>query len=121
MTKKAAIALALIMLVIVAWGLFGEGGATKIIVNGEELTGPVKGAVGAAGLVIASVALFCAAIFLVFVFAGIGIFVLGGRNRRRIGPGRAYVPAFAVRAYSPRHRLGIRRDGGARPFSRSQK
>jgi len=78
MTKKAAIALALIMLVIVAWGLFGEGGATKIIVNGEELTGPVKGAVGAAGLVIASVALFCAAIFLVFVFAGIGIFVLGG-------------------------------------------
>ena len=78
MTKKAAIALALIMLVIVAWGLFGEGGATKIIVNGEELTGPLRGAVGAAGLVIASVALFCAAIFLVFVFAGIGIFVLGG-------------------------------------------
>jgi hypothetical protein len=77
-TKKAAIALALIMLVIVAWGLFVEGGATKIVINGEELTGPLKGAVGAAGLIIASIALFCAAIFLVFVFAGVGIFVLGG-------------------------------------------
>jgi len=49
MTKKLAIALALIMLVIVAWGLFVEGGATKIIINGQELTGPLKGAVGAAG------------------------------------------------------------------------
>jgi len=78
MTKKAAIALALIMLLIVAWGLFGEGGATKIVINGEDLTGPLKGAVGAAGLIIASIALFCAAIFLAFVFAGVGVFVLGG-------------------------------------------
>jgi hypothetical protein len=77
-TRKAAIALAVIMLVVVAWGLFVEGGATKIIINGEELTGPLKGAVGAAGLIIASIALFCAAIFLVFVFAGVGVFVLGG-------------------------------------------
>jgi hypothetical protein len=77
MTRKAAIVLALIMLGIVAWGLFVEGGAIKIVVNGEELTGPLKGAVGAAGLIIASIALFCAAIFLVFVFAGVGIFVLG--------------------------------------------
>lgn len=78
MTKKAAIVLALIMLGIVAWGLFVEGGATRIVVNGQELTGPLKGAVGAAGLIIALIALFCAAIFLVFVFAGAGIFVLGG-------------------------------------------
>ena len=65
------------MLAFVAWGLFVEGGATRIVVNGEELTGPLKGAVGAAGLIIASIAFFCAAIFLAFVFAGIGIFVLG--------------------------------------------
>lgn len=77
MTKKLAIALALIMLVIVAWGLFVEGGATKIIVNGQDLTGPLKGAVGAAGLIVALIALFCAGIFLVFVFAGVGLFVLG--------------------------------------------
>jgi hypothetical protein len=73
----AAIVLALAMLAVVAWGLFVEGGTTRIMVNGEELTGPLKGAVGAAGLIIASIALFCAAIFLAFVFAGIGIFVLG--------------------------------------------
>jgi len=78
MTKKMAIVLALIMLAIVAWGLLFEGGATKIIINGEELTGPLKGAVGAGGLIVASIALFCAAIFLVFVVAGIGLFVLGG-------------------------------------------
>ena len=54
MTKKVAIVLAFVMLALVAWGLFFEAGATRLI------------------------ALFCAAIFLLFVFAGIGIFVLGG-------------------------------------------
>src|ERR1700693_3653143 len=77
MTKKMAIALAVGMLAMVAWGVFVEGGATRIVINGQELTGPFKGAVGAAGLVVASVALFCAAIFLVFVVAGAGLLVLG--------------------------------------------
>lgn len=77
MTKKMAIALAVVMLAIVAWGVFVEGGATRIVINGQELTGPFRGAIGAAGLIVALVALFCAAIFLVFVVAGIGIFVLG--------------------------------------------
>jgi hypothetical protein len=77
MTKKTAIALALIMLAVVAWGVFVEGGSTRIVINGQELTGPLKGAVGAAGFIVASIALFCAAIFLVFVFAGVGLFVLG--------------------------------------------
>lgn len=77
MTKKMAITLVLVMLVIVVWGVFVEGGATRIMINGHELTGPFKGAVGAAGLIVASVALFCAAIFLVFVVAGAGLFVLG--------------------------------------------
>jgi hypothetical protein len=78
MTRKTAIALALIMLLIVAWGLFVEGGATRIIVNGEELTGPLKGIVGVGGLIIASIALFCAAIFMVFVVAGLGLYAVGG-------------------------------------------
>lgn len=77
MIKKTAILLALIMLGIVAWGLFVEGGATRIVINGQELSGPLKGAVGAAGMIVASIALFCAAIFLVFVFAGVGILILG--------------------------------------------
>ena len=78
MTKKVAIVLAFVMLAIVAWGLFFEAGSTRIIINGQELIGPLKGAIGAAGLIIGLIALFCAAIFLLFVFAGIGIFVLGG-------------------------------------------
>lgn len=79
MARKAAIALALfIILMIVAWGLFFEAGSTRIIINGQELIGPLKGTIGAAGLVVGLVALFCAAIILLFVFAGIGIFILGG-------------------------------------------
>lgn len=78
MARKAAIILAIVMLAIVAWGLFFEAGSTRIIINGQELIGPLKGAVGAAGLVVGLIALFCAAIFLLFVFAGIGIFILGG-------------------------------------------
>lgn len=78
MAKKAAIALAFVMLVIVAWGLFFEAGSTRIIINGQELVGPLKGTIGAAGFIIGLIALFCAAIFLLFVLAGIGIFILGG-------------------------------------------
>ena len=78
MIRKTAIVLAILMLAIVAWGLFFEAGSTRIIINGHELIGPLKGAVGAAGLVVGLIALFCAAIFLLFVFAGIGIFIIGG-------------------------------------------
>jgi hypothetical protein len=77
MAKKAAIVLALAMLVVVAWGLFFEAASTRIIINGRELVGPLNGTIGAAGLIIGLIALFCAAIFLLFVFAGIGIFILG--------------------------------------------
>lgn len=49
MARKAAIILAIVMLAIVAWGLFFEAGSTRIIINGHELIGPLKGAVGAAG------------------------------------------------------------------------
>jgi hypothetical protein len=77
MTRKAAIVLALIMLALVAWGMFFEAGATRIVIDGQELTGPLKGTIGAAGFIVGLIALFCAAIFLLFVFAGIGIYILG--------------------------------------------
>jgi len=77
MVKKLAIALAVLMLGIVTWGLFLESNAVTIVINGQQVTGPLKGAIGAGGLVVALIALFCAAILLVFVFAGIGVFVLG--------------------------------------------
>lgn len=66
------------MLAMVAWAFFFEAGSTRIIVNGREVAGPLKGGIGLAGLMVGLVALFCGAIFLLFVFAGIGVFVLGG-------------------------------------------
>ena len=77
MIKNIALVLALLLLALVAWGLLAEGGATHIIVNGRELTGPFQGAVGVAGMIVAVIALFCAAILLIFVFAGVGLFFLG--------------------------------------------
>jgi hypothetical protein len=77
MARTTAIVLALIMLALVAWGLFFEAGSIKIIIDGQELTGPLKGTIGAAGLIVGLTALFCASIFLLFVFAGIGIYILG--------------------------------------------
>jgi hypothetical protein len=66
------------MLAIVIWGLFFEAGSTTIVIDGHQLSGPLKGTIGVAGLIIGLIALFCAAIFLLFVFAGIGILILGG-------------------------------------------
>jgi hypothetical protein len=77
MAKKLAIALVVFMLAIVAWGLFLESNAVTIVINGQQVTGPLKDAIGMGGLVAVLIALFCAAILLVFVFAGIGIIVLG--------------------------------------------
>lgn len=78
MAKKLAIILALSMLAFVVWGLFFENNAITIAINGEQVTGPLEGAVGAGGMVVALVALFCVATLMVFVFAGLGIIVLGG-------------------------------------------
>jgi hypothetical protein len=77
MAKKLAIALAVLMLVIVAWGLLLEHNVVTIVINGQQMTGPLKDAIGVGGLVVALIALLCAATLLVFVFAGIGIIVLG--------------------------------------------
>jgi hypothetical protein len=75
--KKLALVLAILMLAAFAWMVLFAGDTTRIIINGQELTGPIKGAAGAAGLVAGLVALFCAAILLAFVVAGIGVFILG--------------------------------------------
>lgn len=77
MMKKWAIALALLLLVLVAWGLLAEGNSIRIVINGQEISGPFRGAVGLAGMMVATIALFCAVILLAFVFAGIGLFLLG--------------------------------------------
>jgi hypothetical protein len=77
MARNLAIALAVLMLVFVGWALFAGSDAVTIVINGQEVSGPLKGAIGVGGLAVALVALVCAAILLAFVFAGIGVVVLG--------------------------------------------
>jgi hypothetical protein len=77
LAMKTAIFLAAMMLALVAWGGGLENGATQIMIDGEELTNPLKGAAEIGGLLIASIALFSAATFLVFFATGVGIFLLG--------------------------------------------
>lgn len=69
--------LVVVMLAIVAWSLLFDSNVVTIVVNGQQVSGPMKDAVGIGGLVVAVVAFFCAAILLLFVFAWIGIVVLG--------------------------------------------
>jgi len=77
MPKKLAIALTVVLLALAAWVLLIQSNSFSIVVNGQPVTGPLKGGIGAAGFVAALVAGFCVAVILLFVFAGIGIIVLG--------------------------------------------
>jgi hypothetical protein len=74
--KNVAIALVVLLLALIGWVAF-QSSDISIIVNGEKLAGPAKLAAEGWGLLVAVVALFCAAILLTFVFAGIGLVVLG--------------------------------------------
>ncbi len=76
MTKRIAIALVILLLALIGWVAF-QSSDISIIVNGQKLTGPAKLAAEGWGLLVAVVVLFCAAILLTFVFAGIGLMVLG--------------------------------------------
>ena len=78
MSKKLAVALSVVLLALVAWALLLESNSFSIVVNGQPVTGPLKGAIGSAGLVAALIAGFCAAIILLFAFAGTAIIALGG-------------------------------------------
>jgi len=46
MAKKTALALAALMLAIVAWGLLLESNAVTIVINGQQVSGLLKGAIG---------------------------------------------------------------------------
>ena len=76
MMKNIAIALVILLLALIGWVMF-QSSDISIIVNGQKLVGPAKFAAEGWGLLVAIVALFCAAILLTFVFAGIGLLVLG--------------------------------------------
>jgi hypothetical protein len=74
--KRFAIALVILLLGLLAWVVF-QSSDISIIVNGQKLVGPAKLATEGWGVLVAVVALFCVAILLAFVFAWVGLIVLG--------------------------------------------
>jgi len=74
--RAIAVFLALLLLAGIAWMLL-QASDVSIVVNGHRLVGPAKFAAEGWGVLVAVVALFCVAILLAFVFAGIGILLLG--------------------------------------------
>jgi hypothetical protein len=77
MTKKLALVLAILLLSIVAWAIFFEHSNVSVIVNGQPVVAPWVGVAGITGWIVGAVALFCLAIVLAFVFAGVGLLILG--------------------------------------------
>lgn len=77
MTRKIAIGLVLCMFIIAAWGVFFENNIITVIIDGQEVSGPLRGAIGVGGMLVAFIASLCAAMLLLFVFAGIWVFMLG--------------------------------------------
>ena len=73
--KKLALIAVLILSFVCAWGLMASD--VSITVNGQEFHGPLETLVGGWGLIIATVAIFCAAIVMAFVLAGVGLVILG--------------------------------------------
>jgi hypothetical protein len=74
--KNVALVLVLVVLALLAWVLFSSSHVV-ITVNGQPLSGPMRLAAEGWGVLVAVVAVFCAAILLAFVLAGIGLIVLG--------------------------------------------
>lgn len=65
------------MLIFLAWSLLGLSTDVSFTINGHEITGPLDAVIGLWELVLTTVVLFCVAILLAFVFAGVGLVILG--------------------------------------------
>jgi len=76
-TRKLALILAALMIIFLGWVLLGAGHAVSVTINGHEITSPLDAIIGIWGLILTVVVLFCVAILLAFVFAGVGLVVLG--------------------------------------------
>jgi hypothetical protein len=77
MIKTLGIVCVLLLFAVAAWFIAFPGDSFHIVINGEPVTGPMRGAVGVSGIIVGAIALFCAAIVMVFVVAGVGVVVVG--------------------------------------------
>ena len=77
MLKKLASILIILMIILLAWVLYISTADVSIIINGKQIISPLAPAIGIWKFILASVILFSVAILLAFIFAGVGIIVLG--------------------------------------------
>jgi len=77
MAKKLALILAILMIAFLAWSLLGLTTNVSVNINGREITGPFGAVLGLWGTILTAVVLFCVAILLAFVFAGVGLVIVG--------------------------------------------
>jgi predicted exporter len=77
MVHKLVEILVILMIILLAWVLYSSTTDVSIIINGKPFTGPLAPAIGLWKLILTSVILFSVAILLAFVFAGVGLVILG--------------------------------------------
>jgi hypothetical protein len=77
MVHKLVSILVILMIILLAWVLYSSTTDVSVIINGKPFTGPLAPAIGIWKLMLAIVILFSVAILLAFVFAGVGLVVLG--------------------------------------------
>lgn len=77
MIKNMVSILVILMIILLAWVLYSSTTDVSIIINGKPFAGPLAPAVGVWKLMLAIVILFSVAILLAFVFAGVGLIILG--------------------------------------------
>jgi hypothetical protein len=75
MIKKLALVLTVLMIVFLAWALWGPG--LYVTINGHEITSPFDAIVGVWGLILSVAIIFFVGIILALVFAGVGLIILG--------------------------------------------
>jgi predicted exporter len=77
MAKKPALVLVILLVVFGGLILLGSTDVVSVRINGHEITGPSGAIAGVWGAILAVIILFCAAILPAFVFAGVGLIVVG--------------------------------------------
>jgi len=77
MAKKLVLVLVILLVVFGGLILLGSTDVVSVRINGHEITGPFGAIAGVWGAILAVIILFCAATLLAFVFAGVGLIVVG--------------------------------------------
>ncbi|HET7833344.1 MAG TPA: hypothetical protein VFK88_10320 [Gallionella sp.] len=74
--KRIALILIALLIGWLSWWLIQSGHFT-VTINGRALSGPLDAVLGGWGLLVTITVLFCVAILLAFIFAGVGLAILG--------------------------------------------